>query len=338
VTASLNQTEIEISVVIPTYQRSRILSQSLKTLLTQDFPHRRYEIIIVSDGPDDGILNDVREMKTRCSLLVLNQAHGGQAAARNTGWQKAMGRVVLFLDDDLLCEPDLLTQHMEAHGGEPCLAFGPILTFAADAKNLASEVISIHLNRYYDNLCPSRPLAWPEDACVRPNSSVARNILVRLGGFDERFYRGREDTDLGLRLWKAGIKFRFLPAAGVRQIHAKTAEELVRDAEDFGRNDILLSRKHRDYHPARFGSLHKRASLRTAIRQVLVRMPVSPDPVLRWAYYLFQRYNRPAIMRKVALRLLSLRQTITWYRAARREAGSWNGVLRILKTRNVGPK
>ena len=99
---------IKLSVVIPTFNRQRVLERTLPSLLAQDFPPENYEIIVVVDGSTDGTAQMLRELKPMCAFRVLDSPHRGPGAARNLGIRAAVGELVLFLDDDLVCTPGLL--------------------------------------------------------------------------------------------------------------------------------------------------------------------------------------------------------------------------------------
>src|SRR5262245_35010670 len=105
---------MEISVVIATYNRRALLARSLQTVFEQDLPSDQYEIIVVIDGSNDGTLEMLSQWEPRCGFRVLCQENLGQAAARNAGINAARGRLVLFLDDDILVPPHLLRTHVAA--------------------------------------------------------------------------------------------------------------------------------------------------------------------------------------------------------------------------------
>ena len=117
----------KLSVVIPTYNRRNILSRTLPTVFRQDFSADEYEVIIVVDGATDGTVEMLRDLKPPCPFHVLEQSNRGQASARNAGLQAACGELVLFLDDDLLCDRFLFREHQAAHDGtDPVVVIGPV--------------------------------------------------------------------------------------------------------------------------------------------------------------------------------------------------------------------
>ena len=94
---------MQVSVIIATYNRCKILARTLPTLLAQTFPSSEYEVILVVDGSTDGTSKFLRGFCSHGNLRVIEQENQGQAAAINAGLRVACGDLVLFLDDDILC-------------------------------------------------------------------------------------------------------------------------------------------------------------------------------------------------------------------------------------------
>src|SRR5665213_3861512 len=103
-----------ISIIIPTYNRRDVLARTLPTVFGQDFSPELYEVIVVVDGSFDGTVEMLRTYTPRCSFRILDQVNRGPAAARNAGLEVSRGRLVLFLDDDIRCGPDLIKQHVSS--------------------------------------------------------------------------------------------------------------------------------------------------------------------------------------------------------------------------------
>ena len=97
---------IEVSVVIPTYNRKERLKDTLESLFHQTIPKDQYEIIVVDDGSSDGTEELVQVMiKTSpCSLRYFKQKNQGQAAARNLGIKNAVAEIIGFTDDDCIVD------------------------------------------------------------------------------------------------------------------------------------------------------------------------------------------------------------------------------------------
>lgn len=88
---------MKISVVIPAYNAAATIADTLRSCLQQSLPAD--EIIVVDDASTDNTVNIVRGIGTGITLIQLNE-NKGVANARNTGWAKASGDIIAFLDSD----------------------------------------------------------------------------------------------------------------------------------------------------------------------------------------------------------------------------------------------
>jgi glycosyltransferase involved in cell wall biosynthesis len=126
----------KVSVIIPTYNRGRLLVETLDSVCAQTC--RDYEIIVVDDGSGD----DTRQLVTTYSdqLVYHRIDHAGVSAARNAGLDLACGEYVAFLDSDDLWEPRFLERMMDALDTAPEAGFGycDYATFSARGTEQAA--------------------------------------------------------------------------------------------------------------------------------------------------------------------------------------------------------
>lgn len=126
------------SVVIPTYNRETLLGATLDSLFAQECDD--WELIVVDDGSTDGTLEVVRQYADANPgrVRLLEQDHGGCAAARNRGAGVAHGEYLAFLDSDDLWFPwtlRLLAEQIEAHD-HPAIVAMELHTFSDPADVL----------------------------------------------------------------------------------------------------------------------------------------------------------------------------------------------------------
>ena len=235
---------MEISVVVPTYNRRDILLRTLATLFAQDLSPSNYEVIVVIDGSTDGTAEALARLERRCGFRVMEQENRGPSAARNAGFRAAMADLVLFLDDDMQCDRGLLTAHLRAHENSPdTVAFGALFLSEESRKNLASECFRREIGAMHLKLQNPHEDHWQITDCVFSNSSIRKDLLQRLNGFDERF-RKREDLEFGFRIFETGAQPKYVPQAIARQYYDKTSADLIREAEAFATADVLLALEH----------------------------------------------------------------------------------------------
>ena len=89
-----------VSVIIPTYNRSRLLKKAVESVLNQS--HTGLELVVVDDGSDDDtpIIIDQYQKRNQRKIIFVQQNNGGPAAARNRGIAAAGCDFIAFLDSD----------------------------------------------------------------------------------------------------------------------------------------------------------------------------------------------------------------------------------------------
>lgn len=188
-----------VSVIIPTYNRAKIISATIDNVFKQTY--RDFELIIVDDGSTDDTQAALRTYGSR--IRVISQANAGPAVARNRGVEAAHGEIIAFQDSDDLWKPTKLEHQVALLSrfgtSVPCCLCNVRMT-VTDGQEVTSFAIS--------KLEPEHPeglwLNVPEVLATRFlmfNQAVAirRDAFERLGGFDTSL-KYLEDYDLPLRL------------------------------------------------------------------------------------------------------------------------------------------
>ena len=232
------------SVVIPTYNRRPILEKCLEALESQacDGVIDRYEVVVIDDGSTDGTPQWLRSATRRFPhVRLLEQEHGGPAAARNRGVRQALGDVIVFIDSDLVVTPSFLASHgrslqraWQLSGDRLCFTYGAVIN-TADFDDPTSERHKL------------RDLSWAYFATG--NVAIDRVVLERSGLFDTGFsLYGWEDLELGERLRRMGVKLIKCPeAVGYHWHPAFTLDQiskLIRVEGERARMGLVFYRKH----------------------------------------------------------------------------------------------
>ena len=322
---------LKLSVIIPTFNRQQVLERTLPALSAQDLPPEDYEVIVVMDGATDGTAELLRSWKPKCAFCALEAPHRGAGAARNVGIQAAVGELVLFLDDDLIAVPDLLRQHYASHSGSDLsVVHGPIYVAPGSSQTIIRHVMERFYENYHGHLNPAMDLHFPEGLpssvgalSSLANSSVPRDVLLRSGGFDERILAA-EDLELGLRLWKMGMSFHYQPAAVAYEFYVKSSRQyLQQQAKALGTGDLIAGRKHPEYRPhSRLSVFAETPAPKRWLRSALLRLPVSPVPLLALPLRLEKWFYSFSPMRRVGAHLLLFAETVARLRGAVSTAGT----------------
>lgn len=100
-----------VSIIIPTYNRSRLLARAVKSVLNQTY--QNFELIIVDDGSTDDTREIVAGFNDKRIRYVRHEENKGEAAARNTGIKAARGGYIAYQDSDDEWLPEKLAKQMK---------------------------------------------------------------------------------------------------------------------------------------------------------------------------------------------------------------------------------
>ncbi|MES2699616.1 MAG: glycosyltransferase family A protein [Pseudomonadota bacterium] len=186
----------KFSVIIPSYNRKRYLSECLDSVFTQSYPP--FEVIVVDDGSTDGTV-EILSADTR-QLTLIRQQNAGPGAARNRGASIATGDYLAFLDsDDLWFSWTLETfATLISEAGNPSLLFGKYIDFAV-ADDLDCIVASQPRGSCYTDYLSSSSKGH---YCGAGMMVISRAAFGKSDGFAEDFVNA-EDHDLALQMGEA---------------------------------------------------------------------------------------------------------------------------------------
>ncbi len=231
---------IEVSVVVPTYNRLDRLQRVLSCLEGQTYPRDRYEVIVVSDGSTDGTAEYLRALTQDMHLKYVQQENQGPAAARNQGMRMAAGAIVLFLDDDVIPAPNLIAEHMRSHQQSAnSVVIGPMLTPEDFQLSPWVSWEQAKLNDYYSKMLSGQYSA-SSHLFYTGNASLARSVLIASGGFDKSFRRA-EDIELANRLEGLGVRFVFNERAVGYHYAERSFRSWMETPYQYGKNNIIFA-------------------------------------------------------------------------------------------------
>lgn len=213
-----------VSVVVPTWNRARVLADCLASLRVQSYPAERFEVIVADDGSRDatrdvvGRHDDGRPPQIRYLPLV----HGGLNAARNAGIAAAAGDPICFVDDDAEAPAGWLASMVDGaarHADAGCLG-GPVrLRFEATPPRTCEMESWI-----WEAALDYGPAERMVEHVNGTNMAVRRWAIDRFGPFDASLPIYGDETEWEHRLRRAGVPIAYLPAAWLW--HRRTAADL----------------------------------------------------------------------------------------------------------------
>lgn len=215
-----------LSVVTVSYNARRELDGCLSSLFRSS-SSSELDVIVVDNASKDGSAAMVRNRFP--SVTVLESPDNlGFARASNLGWRRARHPLVLFLNSDTSVPKSAIEHLVEKMNAQPDIgALGPLLRNSdgpiqmsfGDMMSLSAELRQKILDAgYRDGRGPlrgyveglharERDVDWVSGACLL----TRRELLERIGGFDEEFFLYSEDVDLCARLRAEGYRIVFTP-------------------------------------------------------------------------------------------------------------------------------
>jgi len=225
---------LKLSVVIPTWNRADLLARTIDKIEQQTFAREFYEVLVVDNGSSDHTQN-LLEQKSRTypNLRSFTQVKRGAAATRNVGIRSAKGGVVLFIDDDILAESDLVEAHWNYHQRyAQASIIGSVITPWSNSTDPFLRYL-----RDDKIFNPYSIARGPMDFSYyhTGNVSTARAVLHDVGGFNEEFaIYGMEDIELGYRLEQRGCRMVHGPNAKAVHEYFPTYEQFIQRCEQAG--------------------------------------------------------------------------------------------------------
>jgi len=245
--------QYDVSVIIPTYNDSQLLSYTLTSLVRQDISKDRFEVIVADDGSSDDTEKVVRMYSKWLNVKYLFQEDKGYrpGSARNMGIRAAEGRICLFIDASVILNVHCLSEHIKFYQTQQrdVTAIGYVFGFdqTAESERLLKELVSpddpagsvkrlsmhevfldVREPHYANHNYRIDDLPAPWVFYWTCHVSATKKDLMEIDMFDEN-YDGRwgmEDFDLGFRLHRKGVGICLLRSAeSIHYPHTKDMTE-----------------------------------------------------------------------------------------------------------------
>jgi O-antigen biosynthesis protein len=232
-----------ISVVVCAYNAEATLHECLSACEASDYP--RLHVIVVDDGSTDATA-DIARSHPRARLV--SSPHAGLSASRNAGYRAASGELVAYLDSDAWPPPQwpfyLALGGLDPAPREDVVGVGgPNVPPPSDP--VAAHVVARSPGGPLPQLVEeNRALHLP--GC---NLAIRRDVLVRLGGFDEALRTASDDLELQWRIADTGGRLGYHPAALVWHHRRPGLRPYLRQQRGYGRSQALVEARHEQRFP-----------------------------------------------------------------------------------------
>jgi cellulose synthase/poly-beta-1,6-N-acetylglucosamine synthase-like glycosyltransferase len=233
-----NQGLPDISVVVPVYNAKRTIRACVESLLAQDYPKDRYEIIVVDNNCTDGTDTIVAEYPV---TLLHEREIQTSYAARNRGIQHARGSVVAFTDADCVAAPSWLREIAAPFTEQAVGGVGGRVLGTDPQTDVEKFLCSMQLFSHYHEDSVYLPVLLTSNAAYR------RTLLLAIGAFNGRLFTA-SDVDLAWRLQlETGARVVYAPTAVIYHTHRSTLKSMARQFRRHGFGEILLDAMYKDH-------------------------------------------------------------------------------------------
>lgn len=248
--------EPNFSIIIPNLNGSLLLENCLSSLIKaiKKLPKSNFEIILVDNASTDNSIQIFSDLCTDYqNTIILNKRNYGFAKAVNQGITKAKYDYVILCNNDIKFDSNWFIEITKSIAKKPKYTcyFGLVLNH--DGSKIESTGLKYYWRGKAENVGNGKPYTkelknnstlvpiWGASASL---VAYKKDIIQKIGGFDENFFAYEEDVDLAFRLKKSGHKTLFVPQAISYHLGGATSSKMGNfRAKMDAKNWILLIAK-----------------------------------------------------------------------------------------------
>lgn len=233
----------KISIITPTYNSSKFVERTIKSVLTQTYTD--WEYLIIDDHSTDNtveLINKFAKKDSRIKFYSTSQNSGGPALPKNVGIENAKGEYVAFLDHDDEWLPEKLEKQLKVFSKSKDEKLGLVSCFL-NIRDNEGKLLYKHKKNYRGDVI--KQLANGNFIVTSSCVMTKLNILKEVGLFDNKL-KTSDDWDMWLRISQSEYNFEYVPEYLINyNIHGKNAYTKnvnKNDKEEF----IILYKKHNE--------------------------------------------------------------------------------------------
>ncbi|MCP8317540.1 MAG: glycosyltransferase, partial [archaeon] len=187
-----------VSVVVPTFNRKKLLENCLNSLFKMDYPGSKFEVIVVDGGSTDGTKVMVHRKFPKVRFIL--EKRKGRSFARNTGWKRAKGQIVAYTDDDCVIDECWLRILVSGFDSREIGGVGGPVFLLLHPKSICERFHGTPVGNFY---LGERKILAKE--LITANLAVRREVFEK-NRFDTSLAYDLEDIDFCRSLMEAGYK------------------------------------------------------------------------------------------------------------------------------------
>lgn len=206
-----------VSIMVPAHNEGKVIIQTVRALLALDYPHDRYEIIVINDNSSDNsreLLEKLQQKFSDRQLIIIHTdaATGGKGKsnALNIGFERSKGELIAIYDADNTPESSAL-QYLVAEMVNDSTLGAVIGKFRTRNRNvnLLTRFINIETLSFQWMAQAGRWNLFKLCTIPGTNFVLRRSIIEEIGGWDVNAIA--EDTEISFQIYKLGYRIKFQP-------------------------------------------------------------------------------------------------------------------------------
>lgn len=220
---------VKVSVIIPTFNEEAVIKNCLESLIKQTY--KDFEIIIIDDGSSDKTLDVLSNLNSQISnLKIFKQEHLGPGSARNLGVNNAEGKILVFVDADMVLDPVFIQKLIYPIEEGKVIGTFTKEEYLFNKDNIWARFWNINLGRSPDKMHPDN---YPDTQPVF--RAILKSEFIRVAGFNTAVGY-TDDWSLSRKL---GIEAVNAPGAIIYHKNPNSLKEVWNQARWFGKNEFL---------------------------------------------------------------------------------------------------
>lgn len=246
----MNETP-KVSIIIPAYNLRDVIIECIESVLNSSYTN--HEVIVVDNASTDGTYNTLKQRFPNIKL-VRSEKNLGVTGGRNLGLRHTSidSEYVLFLDHDMIVDKNMISELLTVARANNRVGVVAAKIYFYSNKSIiwaAGSSVSLLTGRTYFNAGKDEG-QFDQIMAVQVAPAVIfvkREVIDRIGGFDDIFFLGYDDTDFCFRARNAGFEVFYTPSAiayhKVPIDFHDASNRLLSRAYYIGRNRIIFMRK-----------------------------------------------------------------------------------------------
>jgi GT2 family glycosyltransferase len=233
--------KIEISIIIPTYNRKDLLIKTLHALNEQSYNLQKVETIVIDDFSSHNPEREISDLETKYKLRFFRERKNiGQGQIRNKAVKLARGKYLFFIGDDTIPQQHFIEEHMKLHNTFSGIAVLGRVVWAPELRNDFMDYIE-NIQFHYHTIKDTNNVKLH---FYTSNISLSKEWFDDVSYSDKFNNYGLEDLEIGYRLEKKGLRVIYNPEAIVYHFHTYSFDQFCTRMRNVGKSAVIFTTLH----------------------------------------------------------------------------------------------